>query len=387
VARLLWGNFDFEMSLARTPRPVPETVRRTSAELAAAWVAVADESDLVWTPEVIDEGFFEGLSAAGLPRVRPVLRDSDVPAGTELCPWGWTDALRTRAERWHWIWRAPPQHAVREANSRAFSVELEREWGCGLSGACVLADPAELPAALSRLPPEAGRWVLKAEFGMSARERLLGAGRDLTNETRAWLAKRLAGGAVVLEPCVEIVEEIGLQFDVPEGGGEPRLLGITPLLTDSKGAYRGSRFHAGPLLEHEWSEAVSTCRRAAERLKALGYFGPLGFDAARYRDRDGAIRLRPLQDINARWTMGRLALGFRRLLTSGQCGTWLHVNRPGEIDEQRPWPECARERLPAGARLVPTSPGIVGDRPAGRQSLVLVADSPADLLRAEAACG
>jgi hypothetical protein len=41
------------------------------------------------------------------------------------------------------------------------------------------------------------------------------------------------------------------------------------------------------------------------------------------RDRDGdEIKLRPVQDINARWTMGRIAWEWKRLLLSEQRATW-----------------------------------------------------------------
>jgi hypothetical protein len=66
----------------------------------------------------------------------------------------------------------------------------------------------------------------------------------------------------------------------------------------------------------------------------------------RYRDAKGDEHIRPLQDINARWTMGRLALGWARVMPRG---VWRH----GTVEE-------FNERK----GIVRTSPETVGDRAA-----------------------
>ncbi|HUG89383.1 MAG TPA: hypothetical protein VML55_01030 [Planctomycetaceae bacterium] len=387
MSRLFVGNFEFERALGNARHTPRDSVRRTCAELASVWVGVAEDGDFVWTPEPIDERFFDELAAMGLPRVRAVLSASDVPATTRLCPWGWTDALREWAQRSGWTRHAPPQAAVRQVNSRRFSFELEGEWGVGLAGASLITRADELPAALQRLPAGCRRWVLKAEFGMAARERLLGTGRAVTDEAAHWLSRRLASGCVVLEPWIERLEEAGLQFEIPDRS-DPRLVDVTPLLTDAAGVYRGSRFDPDPLLHRPWSAAIATCHRAAGRLQALGYFGPCGFDAVRYRDFDGAVATRPLQDINARWTMGRVALGFRRLLNRDEVGAWLHANWPGtSVGANQSWLEHVREHLPSEARLIPTTPLRVGAAPTKHGTLVLAARTRADLIAAVAVVG
>ena len=71
--------------------------------------------------------------------------------------------------------------------------------------------------------------------------------------------------------------------------------------------------------------------RAAHSVQQLGYFGPLGIDAMLYETPDGQRRWRPLQDINARWTMGRVALGWKRIVPASQHATWLRL-RPSHND-------------------------------------------------------
>ena len=76
-----------------------------------------------------------------------------------------------------------------------------------------------------------------------------------------------------------------------------------------------------------------------------------------YRDSSGSERLRPLQDINARFTMGRLSLGLRRLLRPDEAGVWLHQRWPVDTPKSpRLRFEETVQRYPKGLRAVRTSP-------------------------------
>lgn len=411
MKRIFIGNFDFEHYLSlsgknRRSRTADNRVgfssgsrrsalARLNDELAAVWTAVADEGDFIWSPVGIEEGFFQSLTNFGLPAVKPLsASDQARPVGLmdvaaidvrlEACPWGWTDDVRDLSGQHGWRVAAPPQEVIREANSRRFSVELERSLGVGLDGAAVVRSVEDLLAAVARLPEGANRWVLKAEFGMSARERIFGEGRQPNAQVVNWLGSRLKdGSAAVLEPWVERIEEVSLQFTVPYSG-VPLLEGVTPLLTDSAGRYLGNRFGSNVELELRWMRAVETGVRVARQLRRLGYFGPLGIDAMRYRDFDGRERIRSVQDVNARHSMGRLALGFRRVLEPGECGSWLHVRWPTEDREapRRRFMETAG-RLPPETRLIRTSPFAIGGRPVGHGTLVAVARSQVALEKVE----
>ena len=77
------------------------------------------------------------------------------------------------------------------------------------------------------------------------------------------------------------------------------------------------------------TDAAEATRPAVRDLTQRGYFGPVGIDAMRYFDADLKIsRTRPLQDINARWTMGRLAAGWFERLGVDRPMTWWHGPRP-----------------------------------------------------------
>jgi len=163
-------------------------------------------------------------------------------------------------------------------------------------------------------------------------------------------------------------------------------VGVTPLLVDRSGVYRGSRFGCPAHELEEWQPAVEIAMRVAGRLQSLGYFGPLGIDAMRYRDNTGEIRLRPLQDLNARYTMGRLALGFVRLLPLGWCGSWLHFHRRHlagrDLDS---WFAAIGSSLPPGTIAAVTSPRRVGSQLVAHHAVLIMAASPEALRQAETA--
>ncbi|MBT4864608.1 MAG: hypothetical protein HON53_05715 [Planctomycetaceae bacterium] len=385
--RLFIGNFDFEHALsakAERDRTRSGAVQRLQHELAAIWPAVADDGDFIWLPAPVEAGFFEESTTAGLPQIFPVVNAADVDVPVEACPWGWTDDIRKQCEGNGWKFAAPPQEVIGEVNSRRFSLELERSWGIGLEGAAVIRNVDELRAAIERMPAHVDRWVVKAEFGMSARERILGRGRELDEQTVNWLRNRTGADEVaVIEPWVERLEEAGLQFTVP-WSGVPVFEGIAVLLCDSAGQYRGSRFAQDVETELRWMPAIETGMRVARFLKQLGYFGPLGIDAMRFRDADGKERMRSVQDINARHSMGRLALGLRRVLKQGEHGSWLHVRWPTEsVDAPRRWFDKLAANLPAGVRVIRTSPFTANKQPVGHGTLVIASKNAPALYAVE----
>ncbi|MFG0334706.1 MAG: hypothetical protein ACF8TS_15220, partial [Maioricimonas sp. JB049] len=144
-------------------------------------------------------------------------------------------------------------------------------------------------------------------------------------------------------------EEAGLQWTVPRAG-PPLLEGVTTLHVDESGQYRGSGFSAASDVPAVWREAVQVGERAALAVQEQGYFGPLGIDAMRYRRADGTVGLRPLQDINGRWTMGRLALGWRRLLGEDETGCWQHLRK---VSTETPAGDASiRRRLPTSPEQI-----------------------------------
>ena len=352
MRRLFLGNFHFESELAAARGWNPAaSLLRMSAERAPSWIALAEEGDLIWTPEPIADSFWESLAEQGLPRVCSL---SETPEEEfELVPWGWSPRSRMLGSRTP----QPSDNAVRLGNSREWSFELEQQLGVALPGAARIDRIEEIADVVRRSASQFGEsdaehaWVIKANFGMAARERVLGRGPMLTITNERWLQRRLqSDGVVFFEPWLRRRAEVGIQWTLPKSGqGQPELQGVTPLLTDKQGGYRGSEFSWDGTVPTEWQRAVDVSQQAALRLQQLGYFGPLGIDAAIYEGSSRHALARPLQDINARYTMGRLALGFHRLLRPGERGIWQHGRR--------------EELSGAVTREIDLTPPLIGDAP------------------------
>jgi hypothetical protein len=348
--RLFFGNFDFEEQLRGETRRSAK-LERLVAELVACWLAVCDEGDRIWCPARMDPAFAKVLAE----RLRPLTRSpslgirgeaeaifvsdpSQIPTGMELVPWGWSPAAVEFGQRHGLQVRHPPLELVKLANSREFSVPRDKasfsEWEFGE----LFRTLGQVMACVERVHP-ALQWVIKANWSHAARERILGRGPRLTEADIAWIKQRLArDGVVCWEAWLSRRSEFGVQWEIAVDGSV-HFVAVTELLVDPRGQYAGTlvpgsttltpSFSIGGVGERDiWYEyAVTATRPVVEELASLGYFGPVGIDCMRYYDPEaGCDGLRVLQDLNVRWTMGRLAAEWSRTL-SGEPILWWHGAR------------------------------------------------------------
>ncbi len=379
MPRLFLGNFRFEQELAGAASSSSVVVE---TELLASWLAMAEPGDAILCPEVPRQDELRLLQLLGALEI-DWLRTQDLSRGRvqslELVPWGWSSSARRFAADCGLIVDAPVAQVVQRVNSRQYRCQLEHELGIAPAGVQIATTGDELLAAIQQATPyghQAG-WVLKAQWGMAARERMLGRGLELSASAAGWARKRLArDGCLVVEPWFERIAEAGLQLAIPRQG-PVELIGVTPLLTDAGGQYRGSQLALPESCLAQWRPAAEVALQVAGRLQAEGYFGPLGIDALIYRDADQQVRLRPLMDLNARYTMGRLSLGWHRLLPPDTCASWLHGSRSGTPSD------LFTGTLTHGS-WQPTSLETLAGRPMRRWSGLLMASTLESLRACEA---
>ena len=193
-----------------------------------------------------------------------------------------------------------PCPLLRSVNSRAFCASL----GQTLPHAQYVHEMAELEAAV-RAPSPTGAFLLKRELSFAGRERRQARLGELDASTRGFAARSFARGeGLQVEPYLELCAEFALHgFAL---GTERWLAG--PLVAqecDRQGRWLGSRLApAGALSEQEHAALGAELTRVAAALGDLGYVGPFGIDAYRYRDAAGQLAFQPRSEINARFTMG-----------------------------------------------------------------------------------
>lgn len=401
---VLWvGNFDFEHELA-SPAYVPtQALRRLSRELAWHLSAFAEDGDGIELPEAPCPEFVAHWTALTGGELVIVPSVADCGRFERIEHWGQSQRVQSTSVA------EPTLESVRLANSRRWSVAQEIELGVALPGSAIVTSIASLTAAVETLARRQDRdaaqirWVIKAEFGMSARERVLGCGIELSVPTRRWIEKRLAvGDWLVFEPWLERVSEVGILLMIPPPDSvepRPELIAVTELITDANGRYCGTRVCPNDIAA-DWQPAVETASRMAERLQAIGYFGPVGIDAMSYRSAaSDAPSLRHVQDINARWTMGFVATKLAQRLAPGRCASWLNASTQklceqlggaATLDFERELLAVCGLDLTAlifrdstDIRVLRTSPLMMGELPTRQTGLLISAPSRDELLAAE----
>lgn len=309
MTRLFVGNFSFEQSLAGSEN-LSRPVARLEAELAWIWLAVADDGDEILSPiefESTDWGHFRDL---GCPRVRALSPASlSTSKATRLVPWGWTPRVRALAKSLGIPVHAPDQETVQRVNSRAFGAELSQRMDALLPGEGVASSLEEAVSLVENLIQQGEKWIIKPNHGQAGRGQIRGDG-PLQDRARVTVERMIARGPVHVEPVLTPVMEVGGQWDIP-CQGEPKLVGLTRLFSRENGGYAGTAFDLSGLSDELGNRLISLQARAVAEVQQEGYFGPVGIDAMIFQSQNG-IRVRAIQDLNARWTMGRIAWEWSR---------------------------------------------------------------------------
>ncbi len=228
------------------------------------------------------------------------------------------------------LFGAPPE-LTRAVHDKAFARRVAEEAGVvppSLRGVGLVLEPElclDPERARLRLAEQIASWpgpfrksfVLKPRQGGSARGRHPGHhGRFDARTLAPALARLGARGGAVLEPWLERERDFSAQMLV-EPDGTLRLLGTLEILAAPSGrplGHRGTldtrgRIASGLDEDATLREAAAAAGRAA---RDAGYRGPLGLDGFRFRAPGGGSEIRPLVEINARFTVGMVVIGLLR---------------------------------------------------------------------------
>lgn len=295
-----------------------------------------------------------------LPRARqaecldPTFSDLSAPTAQrsvqELVVWGVTPRTTRLAESLGLAQNFPVVDLVRQVNDKRFSHTLEQQLSIALPHSQIIESLEQFRSAVETCPHN---WVLKHPLGFSARERVVGKGHRISDSAWGWARRKLGQHWTLLfEPWVDQRQDFSLHFQIDRSGAI-RFIGQSQLVSDPGGVYRGNSFD--PSLAPEPS-ALECGHRVARQLARLGYWGPVGIDAFFGMLGDRPVS-RPLVEINARCSFGRLALALRDWIPQDWCHLWWH---PGPAHPQIPPPPPLPD--------TPTKPGLY--------SLPLAVDPP-----------
>lgn len=176
------------------------------------------------------------------------------------------------------------------------------------------------------------RLVVKLPYGSAGGNQLRLWEPELSDRHWNWIRNGLSRQSeLVIEPWLERAMDFSVQLEVSED--QSRIIGWAHLVNDHRGQFRAielpfrsalsrnpevARFlhgHDSLPFDELFGILVDSLGR---QLSAAGYVGPAGIDCFVFRSRDGSLRLKPVVEINPRFTMGRLALEVGRHVQSGR---------------------------------------------------------------------
>jgi hypothetical protein len=256
-------------------------------------------------------------------------------------PWLATREANAEAQAEGLALAGPGAEIVERVHDKAFALrtaESEHLVPPPLRGTAHVFEPAELtagPEALRRMAAAVagwpawtrGRFTLKPRHGSSGRGRVDGCdGRRQDERLRAALPRLAARGGAILEPWLERTRDFSVQIDIGERG--VAILGSLELLVGAAGTYVGHRGEVdthGEIRSGSPHDAVlrEAAVRVAEAAWRAGFRGPASVDAFAFRlraDDEPHELLRPVVELNARFTMGTVAIGLLHRARSGCVG-------------------------------------------------------------------
>ena len=368
---------DAEIARGKPGFTPSEASARVGLDLEHLPMFLTLETDVVLARKMPRQEWLTELHRQGfkLPEFRPLAPIGALPREEKIAgiePWGWSPETFARfrpwrkllvgAERANGMWCSEllerPDFAKSQLGriySKTWSAEFYREWlkqfpedqaifGTLDTAGIEFRDWEAARATLLGQPP--GHWLIKAPWATSgAGNRRLMSHAELEGPIGGWGRRIIeTQGSLVIEPWLEKVADLSIQVETTPSG--VKLLGARRFLTGSRLEYRGTwldakltslgaeslRFLHGQGVGGSgvaWPEPLKRWEKLAlelgTRLQSAGYQGPAGIDAMLWRNSQGELRLKPLVELNPRWTMGRIAIELEKQILPGTPAVWAFV--------------------------------------------------------------
>ena len=350
--RVFWFNPGSEQEieagdLSWTP---PKAIQDLTSDYGSLMGILGHKSDIVLVDEIPSVEFLKSLDDMGF-EIPEFVRKADLKSLNtrkilSFEPWGWSPAADEFFKPLEPYLLSPPEKHDRTpptANgsifSKAFAANIREKLSINQ---VQTLKPASLIAAASaltelRIKSPSRTVVFKSPFSASGRGMIRVKDDTLTEKDKSWISSVIGRhGFILAEPWLDKRIDLSAHIDI-DRDGTIKFIGITRFWTDIRGQYRGhilgrpfddlgSEFLRMWHAENGWHEKLQeVAEKVGNEAFKAGYFGPLGIDAFIYRTHSG-LELRPMIEINPRWSMGRVALKISQRLAAKHCGVWAHIS-------------------------------------------------------------
>jgi uncharacterized ferritin-like protein (DUF455 family) len=184
--------------------------------------------------------------------------------------------------------------------------------------------------------------VVKEAFGVAGSNAIRLFEPEILPAQMRWLESASARNReLVVEPWVDRLVDFSAQLEMTERG--LKLCGYTGLQADARGQFVANfaephhhkRIPAKVIAQFQAQSDISgrllefyhgLFAQLETELHAADFSGPIGIDAFVYRDSNGAVKLKPVVEINPRYTMGRVLVELMRQTCQNSFGAFRLVN-------------------------------------------------------------
>ncbi len=323
------------------------SLRKFEADLGylPGWLGVEKDEVLVQAKDLNFEAQMRdlGFRLPSFLQQECALADSDwmsQPKG-RLLPWGWSPAVYQLFKKilpsYHDDFHHSPVANWCTEHKKMFSRLSGMELLCEIKQVARgswLPDDLKIPVVcntVEQIWKEVSCYdkaVVKMPWSSSGRGLLIFPNQDLKKKNDEILSGMLNQQEfVTVEPWYDKVMDLSYQFSVNSGKIEYH--GSTIFETDPKGRYIRNYLGEVPHLVSEAGEFVGEHSKDVARvlLEALShsdyskyYEGWIGVDSIVCRTIAGGLKIQPVIEINGRFTMGAIALNFKKNVAEGSTG-------------------------------------------------------------------
>jgi uncharacterized ferritin-like protein (DUF455 family) len=369
-----WFNPDAEHHAAVNSNDTTESKSSLHTDLAYLPAYLSRQDDILILDKTPSPDFLRNLQRCGfhLPEIVQSDAGGEAPAierkVDDIRPWAWSpDSIQFFSKTLPAVTLPIPHEprwspARRQLFSKAWSAQWARdhikkaEW---LAPVEVYGKPVNDLDTLKEIRAHYQSLgypniVCKAPFGTAAHgNRSIREADTIEGPLLDWLHTVWSDqGEILVEPWLDRVFDCSVQFVHRKGA--TKAIAFTRMVNNARGQFRGiitngfckglapelvrflmERIDGRPRIYQHYETVITPQLNAP--LNTAGFEGPLGIDAFVYRDPKGALKLKPVVEINPRFTMGRIAhelsahnapgsAGFFEIITKSQLKKTPHEN-------------------------------------------------------------